>query len=221
MSEITITLRHAEFTAPITNSKRSKLGKREITGGVAVNIGDIPENVVWQLLTDAITDFVQAGLKNLDQDKATQAECQAAMKARLALLKSGAMSAPGSARKAPTRDPIKAEAKKILKAALQAGSEEKIDGRVLVSAVSALFKQHAAWVKTKDEALEPVAKLVEDALAQARAQYEKQGAMSSALAAIVEKAKKEAGTKAAEARPTPTQRVAGEKKAGAAKPKAR
>lgn len=209
MSEISITFRHAEFTAPITNSKRSKLGKREITGGVPVNLADIPENVLWDLLNGAITDFLQAGLKGLDQDSCSREDCQKAMVARLNLLKAGATSTPTAGRKAPTQDPVKLEAKRLLKAAIQSQSDEKIDGRTLTTAVSNLFKQHAQWLKTKDAALEPIAKLVDEAMASARAKFEEQEKLSAGLKAVVAEAKKEAAAK----RPTPTERVNAEKKA--------
>ena len=190
MAEITITFRHDKFSAPIANSKRSKLGKREITGGPTVDLADIPENVLWELLQGAVKDFLQVGLKNLDQDQCTQAECLSAMNARLTLLKSGAMAASSTGRKPPARDPVKAAARVKLRKAIQKRSPEELDRSELTVMVNDLFKQHKEWQKTKDVELEPFAALVEDALAQARSEIEQQSKIEAALGVIAAKAKK-------------------------------
>lgn len=237
MANTTVTFKYEKFTAPITNSKRSAIGKRGITGGVEVLMAEIPNSVLGELLMGAIEDFVQVGLKTLDKDNCTREQCQAAMQARLDLLKSGALSNPSGGRKAPVRDVIKAAAKALLKKAIQDRSEEKLDGKVLLATVNELFKQHAVWAKKTTSAddkakLAPIAQLVEDALTQAREAQAKQDELSKSLTSIVAQAKKASAAKAAAAeaevddevdaeaapapapkpRPTPTQGVASRKK---------
>jgi len=216
--QLTITLSgEGKFTAPIVNSERSKLGKRGITGGVEVDLTEIPEKVLRDLLMTAVTDYMQLALKNVDQDKATVEDCQEAMTGRLEMLKTGTKTAE---RKAGTRDPIKAAARVILKKAIQAGSEEKLDGKTLTTAVAALFKSHTTWAKTKDaevkEALADQAQLVEEALAQAREAAKKQDKMNKTLIDVLKQAQASTASAAKEA-PAPKATAAkGKKRAPAA-----
>lgn len=191
MATHTITVKYDKFTAAIANSNRSKLGKRGITGGIEVDLTKIPDEIKTNLLLDAVRNYLQVGLKAVDQDSATREQCVDAMKARLALLESGAVSAPGSARKAPTRDPVVAAAKASIKAAIQGRSEEKIDGKVLTKMVSDLFKLHTMWVKAgRNQDIKGVAgmKMIDGALEQAKAALEAQRAMSESLAGLAAKA---------------------------------
>lgn len=202
-----INMKYDEYTAPIHNGgKASKLFKRGIKGGLKVNIAEIPEQVLAELLLSAITEHLRVGLKGLDKDTCTQEECVAAMQGRLDILMSGALSSTDSPRKAPTQDPVKREARAILKKAIQDRTEDKLDGRVLTKAVSDLFKAHAAYgkaVKAGDEETQEkfasIAKLVEDALSAAKAKVDAQKAMSKTLAPLVEAAKKATAAKKAAA----------------------
>lgn len=228
MPQLQITVEQDKFTAAITKSKRSALGKRGISGGVLVDVSKIPANVVTALLFQAIETHMQTGLKALNAETATQAECQAAMKARVELLYSGSLTAAGG-RKAPTRDPIKAAAKLSVKTAIQERSDEKLDGKTLTKMVSDLFKLHDQWVKDGSKADSKYAKpaaLVAAALKAAKEAHDAQQDMNESLAQLAETAKKksaeakaakaaaaaeagEGGAEAedAEARPTPTQTV--------------
>jgi len=216
-------IKHPIYSAAIVNSKRSKLGKRGVLGGVEVNLADIPANVLNDLLSQAITDFLQVGLKSVDQDKATTEECQAAMNARLDILKAGATTKTAD-RKPGAKDPIVEAAKKILKKTIQDMSEEKIDAKELTKAVNGMFRDYKAWQKSKSEDLADIAKLVEDALADAKADAKRQEARAKTLVNVVAKAREAAqaaSTAAKEAKPTPTQKVTAEKKAAKGKPAAR
>lgn len=191
MAKHTITVNYDKFTVAIANSARSKLGKRGIKGGVEVDLTKIPDSVKTDLLIDAIRNYAQVGLKSIDQDNATTEQCQAAMNARLELLYSGAVSAPGQARKAPTRDPVMAAAKAEIKKAMQARSEEKLDGKVLTKMVSELFKTHAKWVKDgRSEDVKGLAglKMIDGAIEQAKAAIAAQNAMAESLAGLTAKA---------------------------------
>lgn len=193
MAKLQVELNYDRYTAPIVNSKRSALGKREIKGGLEIDFSTIPAGVLTNLLIDAVTAYVQVGLKTLDQETATTEDCQAAMKARLSLLQSGATSAPGQARKAPTRDPIVAAAKAQIKQAIQARSEEKILAAVLTKMVNDLFKLHKAWEKAGSDPAAKEAKaaqMVINALAAAKAAHDQRGAMSDSLAGLAAKAAK-------------------------------
>ncbi len=229
----TLEMKHSTFTAPFSKTTRSAIGKR-LTGGVEYNIAELPANVVTALLTEKIEEFLQDGLKALDKDNCTVEQAQAAMKARLELLKAGAIGT-AAARKAPTQDPVRKEAKTILKAALQDQSDEKIDGRVLLATVNALFKVHGEWEKAKKkgdedivEALADRAALVENALATARERMKENQKISGTLAGVLAEAKKAAAAAAAkaEAKPakpkaSPTEKVKAEKAAAGKKPAAR
>lgn len=216
-------IKHPIFSAPIVNSKRSKLGKRGVLGGVEINYADIPANVLNDLLSQAVTDFLQVGLKSVDQDKATTEECQAAMNARLDILKAGATTKTAD-RKPGAKDPIVEAAKKILKKTIQDMSEEKIDAKELTKAVNGMFKDYRTWLKSKSEDLADIAKLVEDAIADAKADAKRQEARAKTLVNVVAKAREAAqaaSAEAKEAKPTPTQKVKAEKAAKAGKPAAR
>lgn len=206
MAKHTITVNFDKFTAAIANSARSKLGKRGIKGGVEIDLTKIPDEVKTDLLLDAIRNYAQVGLKSVNQDTATTEECQAAMQARVELLYSGAVSAPGQARKAPTRDPVIAAAKLSIKRAISERSEEKLDAKVLTKTVSEIFKNHAKWVKAgRPDDVKGVngLKMVDNAIEQARAALEAQRQMADSmagLAATVQKLSAEAkARKAAEA----------------------
>jgi hypothetical protein len=195
MAKLQIEIDHGVFTAAIVNSNRSKLGKRGIKGGVKVDVSKIPSNVLTALLFDAIRDHMQVGLKTIDQETATTEDCQKAMQARLDLLVSGAVAGPGAARKAPTRDPVKAAAKMLVKKAIQDRTEEKLDGKVLTKLVGDLFKLHDSWVKDgsptetdDDKKRAKAATLVANALKTAREQQDAANAMSDALAGLASKA---------------------------------
>lgn len=193
MAKHTFTIDFDKFTAQIVNSKRSTLGKRGITGGVEVDFSKIPDNVKTNLLIDAVRNYLQVGLKTIDQENATTEDCQKAMRARLSLLESGAVSAPGQTRKAPTRDPIKAAAKMSVRKAIADRTEEKLDARVLTSTVNDLFKMHDAWVKAGSDPAAKAAKaatLVANALAAAKVAHDAQQEMSESLAGLAEKAAK-------------------------------
>lgn len=194
MAKHTITVNFDKFTAQIVNSKRSTLGKRGISGGVEVDFSKIPDQVLTNLLIDAVRNHMQVGLKSINQETATVEDCQAAMKARLALLETGAVSAPGSARKAPTRDPVVAAAKLSIKKAIQDRTEEKLDGKVLTKMVSELFKTYNVWVKagkpTEGQKGLQGLKMIEAALEQAKVALEAQRQMSESLAGLTEKATK-------------------------------
>jgi len=193
MAKHTITIDYDKFTAQIVNSKRSTLGKRGITGGVEVDFSKIPDQIVTNLLIDAVRNYMQVGLKTINQETATVEDCQAAMRARLALLESGAVTAPGQGRKAPTRDPVKAAAKLSVRKALQGRTEEKLDAKVLTTTVNDLFKLHAAWVKEGSAADHPRAKaamMVENALKAAQAAHDAQREMDESLAPLAAKAAK-------------------------------
>ncbi len=194
MAKHTITVNFDKFTAQIVNSKRSTLGKRGITGGVEVDFSKIPDEIKTNLLIDAVRNYLQVGLKSINQETATTEDCQAAMRARLSLLESGAVSAPGSARKAPTRDPVVAAAKLSIKKAIQDRTEEKLDGKVLTKMVSELFKTYNVWVKagkpTEGQKGLQGLKMIEAALEQAKAAIEAQAKMSESLAGLADKASK-------------------------------
>lgn len=217
-------IKHPVYSAPIVNSKRSKLGKREITGGVEVNLAEIPANVLNDLLSQAIIDFLQVGLKTVDQDKATTEECQAAMNARLDILKAGATTKTAD-RKPGAKDPIIEAAKKILKKTIQDMSDEKIDSKELTKAVNGMFKDYRAFQKSKSEDLADVAKLVQDAIDDAKADAKRQEARAKTLVAVVAKAREAATAAASEAKAAkpaavkPTDKVKAEK--SKAKPAAR
>lgn len=207
---VQITFEHDEFTAASVNGKRSALGKRfdGMAPGLLVNIAEIPETVLRDLLFKAIEDHLQVGLKTLDKATCSKEDIQAAMQSRLDILLSGAVSTAASPRKAPTQDPVKKEARAILKKAIQARSEEKLNGTVLTKAVATLFaahKEHAKAVKAEDaetaEKLASTAKLVEDAMAEARANIKKSNDMAKTLAPLVDAVKK--ASKAADAAKAP------------------
>ncbi len=193
MAKHTITINFDKFTAAIANSPRSKLGKRGIKGGLEVDLSKIPDEVKTSLLLDAVRNYLQVGLKTVDQDSATTEQCQAAMRARLAILESGALSGPGQPRKAPTRDPVVANAKLAIKKAIQERSPEKLDGKVLTKMVSELFKLHAKWTKDgRPDDVKGIAgmKMIDNALAQAKAALDAQQAMAESLGGLAERASK-------------------------------
>lgn len=235
---------YSQFTAQIVNSNRSKLGKRGITGGVLVDVTKIPASVINVLLIDAIQAHLQVGLKTIDQDSATTEQCQEAMKARLELLYNGKTSGPGATRKAPTRDVVTAEAKKIIKKSFQDQSEEKLDARTLTTIVNDMFKMAKEWEKAGSDPnakAAGVAKIVNNAIATAKAAQEEAKQLAETLAPLAAraaqlsaeaKAKREAEAAEAaetmegedekvEAKPTPTQKVNAQKAAAKKKPAAR
>lgn len=229
---VQITIEHDQFTAASATGKRSALGKRfdGMAPGLLVDLNEIPAKVLEALLFKAIEDHLQVGLKTLDKEKCTKEEVQAAMQARLDILLSGAISTAASPRKAPTQDPVKKEARAILKKAIQARSEEKLNGTVLTKAVSGLFKlhaEHAKAVKAEDqETIDKTAssaKLVEDAIAEARVNIKKANDMAKTLAPLVDAVKKasKAADAAKEAKPKPATRTAPKKAKPASKPAAR
>lgn len=198
-------IKHPTFSVAIVNSKRSALGKRGVTGGIEVNYAEIPASVLNDLLNKAVTDFLQVGLKTVDKDKATTEDCQAAMRARLDILKAGATT-KATERKPGAKDPIREAARKILKKTLQDMIEEKVDAKTLNKEVTGLFKAHREWLKTKDPELEGIAQMVEDALSDAKADLAKAEKRAKTLASVVSKAREHA--------------IAAQSEAQAAKPKA-
>jgi len=242
MAKFTISLNYDEFTAPIVNSNRSALAKAGVTGGFLVKLSELPANVVQDLLHEAITKHLQAGLpKAAEAESATTESCQAAMKARWDMLVQGS-TAGTKARKTPTRDPIKAEATRMLKKAITDRSDEKLDGKTLTTMVSQLFKVEAAYKKggDQDEKLAPTATLVRNAMASAKKAYDDQQSMNESLNKLAERAAKaskeakaqreaeaaakaaeEAGEEAEAPKPTPTEKRKAEVSASKKKPAAR
>jgi hypothetical protein len=227
-----LNLNHAVFSAAIVNSTRSAMAKRGVTGGVEVNLAEIPVQTLENLLHGAITDYLQVGLKSLDKDKASTEECQAAMKARLDILKSGGVTKAAD-RKPGAKNTIREAAKRIVKQSFKDMSEEKLDAKQLNAYVSDIFKVHTKWLKEKDEAvkaeLESAAQIVERALTTAKKQAEDQAKSTESLKdifkaaqariAAAEAAKADAPAKPTKAKLTPTQKVSAEKAASKGKPK--
>lgn len=191
--------KYDEITVPIANSKRSALGKREgMTGGLKVDLSEIPQQVLVNLLIGAIEKHVQDGLKSLDKDNCTREDVIEAMTARVELLKSGATSVSKEGRKPPARNPVRTLARSLLRKAIQDRSDEKLDSKVLTKTITDLYKAHGEYVKAakkEDEAtmaqLEGPHSLVENALKTARNNLKEQAALGATLASVVTKAKKD------------------------------
>lgn len=164
MASVQITISSGTFVAPLCG-KTSKLGKAGITGGIEVDIASIPENVLTKLLFDAITAHVQAEVKKVDAATANQENVRAAAEGALTTLKAGI-----GGKKDGTATKVRAKAKTLLKQVLRSRfpKDQMPDAKTFDSMVSNFFKNHTAWVKSKDPALAEDAKIVQTFLNRAK-----------------------------------------------------
>lgn len=181
-----LTITHPEFSVKITESKRTKLGQREEmqTGGITVNLADIPPAVLNSLLIKAVTDHVRAGLKKLDQGTVTKDAVLAAMNSQVEVLKAGVVA--GTKAKGATKN-IRAAARSLLRKSLQDAMPVEVDSKKLTKVVSDLFASYDKWFAAKDPAkrqqYEKDALVVKRAIDTATQQEKEQSELTAALVA--------------------------------------
>lgn len=183
MASVQITISSGTFVAPLCG-KTSKLGKAGITGGIEVDISAIPENVLTKLLFDAITAHVQAEVKKVDAATANQENVRAAAQGALLTLKAGV-----GGKKDGSATKVRAKAKTMLKQVLRARfpKDQMPEAKKFDAMVSNFFKNHTAWVKSKDPALEEDAKIVQTFLTRAREAIEADALLTAETMAALSK----------------------------------
>ena len=213
MASVQITISSGTFVAPLCG-KTTKLGKAGITGGIEVDLTAIPENVLTKLLFDAITSHIQAEVKKVDAATANQENVRAAAEGALTTLKAGV-----GGKKDGTATKVRAKAKTMLKQVLRSRfpKDQMPDAKKFDAMVSNFFKNHTAWVKSKDPALAEDAKIVQTFLTRAREAIEADERLTAeTMAALSNKAQPSAN----EAPPT-AKATAKPKAPTAPKPKTR
>lgn len=204
--------------APRGKAKGSTLHQRGMSGkGIEVNINELPPKVLETLLLSAIEAKLQAAVKKLDADRCTAEEAQKAMKDAFEALKTG-KAKTGGKREQSQATKIRAEARKMLRAALKARNDadeeaEELDAKAYTEMVSEMFKVHDDWAKTKNAdlkaELEAEASVVAGFIKAAAKRIEEQDKVGNVLDKLL--ASRTGASEEAESRPTPTQRVAAEK----------
>ena len=191
-------------------SAKSALGKRGLAEvGAEFDFSKIHPRVMQELVIAAVQTKLRTAVKKLNAEKATKEEIQKAMRDAFDLLVSGKK----TARAASKRDPIKAEATKLLKAALKdfndnSDDPEELDATAYTEKVKEMFAAHVRHAKGKgDETDEAIAAIVQGYLDIAKERLDQAAHIGGVLEKVL------AGRGAPAERPTPTERVASEKAA--------
>lgn len=165
-----ITVKHAEFDIAISSGPKSKF--KGVPGGFRVNLAEIPQNVLADFIEKGLAAYLREGLKSLEPEANTE-QCQAAMKYRYDQL------VHGRAETKKRTQSLNAKLRSAARASLRNRLIERIPGELdadgkkeITRRVSLMFEQYDAYVKTKDERYEKIARQVQLALNAAKAQHE-------------------------------------------------
>lgn len=210
--------------APRGKAKGSTLHQRGFSGkGIEIDIGAIPANVLENLLLSAIEAKLQAAVKKLDQDRCTEDEAKAAMTAAFEALKSGKAARATGKREVSQTTKIRAEARKMLRAALKARNDadpeaDELDAKAYTEMVSDMFAIYDEHAKTKNPdlkaELQDQADVIAGFIAAAKKRLDEQDKVGNVLDKLLAK---RSDAETAESRPTPTERVNAQKKGGGGK----